>query len=35
MVTILLRIKGSDLEEYRARRIDKAEARRRVRVSEF
>jgi hypothetical protein len=35
VVTILLRIKGSDLEEYRARRIDKAEARRRVRVSEF
>lgn len=35
VVTILLRIRGADLNEYRARRIDKAEARRRVRVTEF
>lgn len=35
VVTILLRIKGTDLKEYRAGKIDKAEARRRVRVSEF
>jgi hypothetical protein len=35
VVTVLLRIKGSDLQEYRARRIDKVEARKRVRVGEF
>jgi hypothetical protein len=35
VVTILLRIRGADLREYRASRIDKAEARRRVRVTEF
>jgi len=35
VVTVLLRIKGSDLQEYRSGRIDKAEARKRVRVGEF
>lgn len=35
VVTVLLRIKGSDLMEYRTRKIDKAEARKRVRVGEF
>jgi hypothetical protein len=35
VVTVLLRIKGSDLREYRAGRIDKIEARKRVRVGEF
>jgi hypothetical protein len=35
VVTVLLRIKGSDLKEYRSGRIDKLEARKRVRVGEF
>jgi hypothetical protein len=35
VVTVLLRIKGSDLKEYRAGRIDKVEARKRVRIGEF
>ena len=35
VVTVLLRIKGVDLKEYRAGRIDKVEARKRVRVGEF
>ncbi|MEZ5286286.1 MAG: hypothetical protein R2712_16050 [Vicinamibacterales bacterium] len=35
VVTVLLRITGADLKEYRAGRIDKAEARKRVRVGEF
>lgn len=35
VVTVLLRIKGSDLRDYRAGRIDKEEARKRVRVGEF
>jgi len=35
VVTVLLRIRGSDLREYRAGRIDKTEARKRVRVGEF
>jgi hypothetical protein len=35
VVTVLLRIKGSDLKEYRAGRIDKLEARKRVRIGEF
>lgn len=35
VVTVLLRIKGADLREYRAGQIDKAEARKRVRVGEF
>jgi hypothetical protein len=35
VVTVLLRIRGSDLKEYRAGRIDKVEARKRVRVGEF
>lgn len=35
VVTVLLRIKGSDLKEYRAGRIDKEEARKRVRIGEF
>jgi hypothetical protein len=35
VVTVLLRIRGSDLKEYRAGRIDKVEARKRVRVVEF
>jgi hypothetical protein len=32
VVTVLLRIKGADLKEYRAGRIDKEEARKRVRL---
>jgi hypothetical protein len=35
VVTVLLRIRGADLKEYRAGRIDKDEARKRVRVGEF
>ena len=35
VVTVLIRIKGSDLLAYRAGKIDKEEARRRVRVGEF
>lgn len=35
VVTVLLRIKGADLKEYRSGRIDKIEARKRVRVGEF
>jgi hypothetical protein len=35
VVTVLLRIKGADLREYRAGKIDKAEARKRVKVGEF
>lgn len=35
VVTILLRIKGSDLAEYRAGRIDRDEVRRRVQLREF
>jgi hypothetical protein len=35
VVTVLLRIKGSDLIEYRAGRIDQNEIRKRVRVSQF
>jgi hypothetical protein len=35
VVTVLLRIRGADLKEYRAGRIDKVEARKRVRVGEF
>ena len=35
VVTVLLRIKGGDLADYRAGKIDKDEARRRVRVGEF
>ena len=35
VVTVLLRIKGADLKEYRSGRIDKVEARKRVRVGEF
>jgi hypothetical protein len=35
VVTVLLRIKGTDLKEYRAGRIDKVEARKRVRIGEF
>jgi hypothetical protein len=35
VVTVLLRIKGTDLKAYRAQRIDKAEARKRVRIGEF
>ena len=35
VVTVLLRIKGADLKEYRAGKIDKVEARKRVRVGEF
>lgn len=35
VVTVLLRIKGSDLLDYRAGRIDKDEARRRVQVGQF
>jgi len=34
-VTVLLKIKGSDLQAYRAGKIDKDEARRRVKVGEF
>ncbi|MCC7033773.1 MAG: hypothetical protein IT179_13175 [Acidobacteria bacterium] len=35
VVTVLLRIRGADLREYRAGQIDKVEARKRVRVGEF
>jgi hypothetical protein len=35
VVTVLLRIRGADLKEYRAGRIDKLEARKRVRIGEF
>ncbi|MDH4063285.1 MAG: hypothetical protein OEW19_02720 [Acidobacteriota bacterium] len=35
VVTVLLRIKGADLREYRSGRIDKVEARKRVLVGEF
>lgn len=35
VVTVVLRIKGVDLQEYRAGKIDKAEARKRVKVGEF
>jgi hypothetical protein len=35
VVTVLLRIRGADLKEYRAGRIDKVEARKRVRIGEF
>ena len=35
VVTVLLRIKGSDLKEYRSGKIDKVEARKRVRIGEF
>lgn len=35
VVTVLIRIKGSDLLAYRSGRIDKDEARRRVRVGQF
>jgi hypothetical protein len=35
VVTLLLRIRGADLKEYRSGRIDKPEARKRVVVSEF
>lgn len=35
IVTVVLRIKGADLQEYRAGTIDKAEARKRVKVGEF
>ena len=35
VVTVLLRIRGVDLKEYRAGRIDKEEARKRVRIGEF
>lgn len=35
VVTVLIRIKGADLLAYRAGKIDKDEARRRVRVGEF
>lgn len=35
VVTVLLRIKGSDLLEYRAGRIDQNEVRKRVKVSQF
>jgi hypothetical protein len=35
VVTVLLRIRGADLKEYRAGRIDKDEARKRVRLGEF
>jgi hypothetical protein len=34
-VTVLLKIKGSDLQAYRAGKIDKDEARRRVKIGEF
>jgi hypothetical protein len=34
-VTVLMKIKGSDLQAYRAGKIDKEEARRRVKVGEF
>lgn len=35
VVTVLLRIRGADLKEYRSGKIDKVEARRRVRIGEF
>lgn len=35
VVTVLLRIRGADLKEYRSGRIDKVEARKRVRIGEF
>jgi hypothetical protein len=35
VITLLLRLKGSDLAAYRAGRIDRAEARKRVAVEEF
>lgn len=35
VVTVLLRIRGADLQEYRSGTIDKGEARKRVRVGEF
>jgi hypothetical protein len=35
VVTVLLRIKGADLMDYRSGRIDREEARRRVRIGEF
>jgi hypothetical protein len=35
VVTVLLRIRGADLKEYRTGRIDKDEARKRVRIGEF
>jgi hypothetical protein len=35
VVTVLLRIKGSDLKDYRSGKIDKVEARKRVRIGEF
>ena len=35
VVTVLLRIKGADLKEYRSGKIDKVEARKRVRIGEF
>jgi hypothetical protein len=35
IVTVVLRIKGADLQEYRSAKIDKAEARKRVKVGEF
>lgn len=35
VVTMIYRIKGSDLQAYRAGRIDRAEVRRRVQVTEF
>jgi hypothetical protein len=35
VVTILLRIKGADLAAYRAGKIDRDEAKRRVQIREF
>lgn len=35
VVTVILRIKGADLAEYRAGRIDRAETKRRVQIREF
>jgi hypothetical protein len=35
VVTVLLRIKGADLKDYRSGKIDKIEARKRVRIGEF
>jgi hypothetical protein len=35
VVTVLMKIKGNDLQAYRAGKIDKEEARRRVKVGEF
>jgi hypothetical protein len=35
VVTMIYRIKGSDLQEYRQGRIDRDEVRRRVQVSQF